>query len=116
VRSVRSVRSVRARRAAGGSAGAAAGRAATQASAPARHRAGVALIALGMLVDVLLIDWVGFVLAGGTLFAVTAYAFGERRVIRSAAGGVAFAAAVYLVFRVALDVPLPIGRLWGGRG
>ena len=79
-----------------------------------KNRVGVALIAFGMLLDVLLIYWVGFILAGATLFAVTAYAFGERRLMRAGLGGVAFAATVYLVFRLALDVPLPIGRVWGG--
>ena len=81
-----------------------------------KNRVGVALIAFGMLLDVLLIYWVGFILAGATRFAVTAYAFGERRLMRAGLGGVAFAATVYLVFRLALDVPLPIGRMWGGVG
>ena len=72
----------------------------------------VALLALGMAADVALIEPLGFVVAGALLFVVAGWAFGERRVLRSALLGLSFTASVFLVFRSALGVPLPVGRLW----
>jgi putative tricarboxylic transport membrane protein len=77
-----------------------------------RHHRAVALVALGMALDVALIDWLGFVVAGAVLFSITAWAFGERRSARSALLGLAFTTVVFLVFRMALGVPLPAGRVW----
>ena len=80
--------------------------------AATRRPRGVALIALGMAADIVLIDAIGFVSAGAVLFGVTAVAFGERRPLRVAVVAVGFAAAVWLTFRFGLDVPLPVGSLW----
>jgi len=79
---------------------------------PARRPEGVAVVALGMVADILLIDAIGFVAAGAILFGATAFAFGERRPARIGVLAVAFAAAVYVTFRFGLDVPLPAGTLW----
>ncbi|MGQ0649159.1 MAG: tripartite tricarboxylate transporter TctB family protein, partial [Gemmatimonadaceae bacterium] len=60
----------------------------------------------------LLASVVGFVAASTVLFACTATAFRAQPVIRVVAIGLAFSAAVFVLFRFGLDVPLETGTLW----
>lgn len=74
---------------------------------------GVGLAIGGLAANAVLIDLVGFVLASALLFASTALAFRERQVRRVALVAAGFSLVVFALFRYALDVPLPVGSLWG---
>lgn len=58
-----------------------------------------------------LLPWLGFVLANALLTAVLARLIGGPP-LRGAIAGGGFAAVLYYLFVFALDVPLPIGRLF----
>ncbi len=73
---------------------------------------GFALVALALLAFALLVDAAGFVIAEGALFAVTASAFGSRRLHVDAAVGLAVAGAAFVVFTYGLGLNLPSGALW----
>jgi putative tricarboxylic transport membrane protein len=79
----------------------------------ARGVSGLALVALGVLLDLALIVRGGFVLASTVLFACTARAFGSRRLLRDVAIGAAFAGLIFAVFRWGLRLRLPAGTWWG---
>lgn len=73
----------------------------------------VALAIAGLALNVLLLQPAGFVVAATLLFGCTATAFGAP-VLRAFGIGLALAAAIYLVFAVALGLALPAGRIWTG--
>ncbi len=58
-----------------------------------------------------LLPWTGFVLATALLTAALAK-LADGPALRAGASGALFAGALYYVFVFALDVPLPIGRLF----
>ena len=72
----------------------------------------VALVAAALILDVVLMPPLGFVAASAVMFTLVATAFGSRRFVRDAALGLAFAAAIYLVFVPGLGLHLPIGSVW----
>ncbi len=74
----------------------------------------LAWIISGIVLNIVLAEWLGFVVGGALLFACTAFAFGEVRRGRVMAVSLAFSAAVFLVFRGVLSVTLPAGTLWTG--
>jgi putative tricarboxylic transport membrane protein len=78
---------------------------------PHANRGALARLAVGLALFVALLDIAGFVAAGTVLFFSTASAFGSRRRMRDALAGIAFSAAVYVLFTYALDVALPSGRI-----
>jgi putative tricarboxylic transport membrane protein len=81
-------------------------------SAPPTSRANVvalATLALALVVEVALIDWIGFVVASTLMFAIAARAFGSRRLARDAIVGLAIAAVIYVAFTRGLGVGLPHG-------
>lgn len=73
-----------------------------------------ALISLGLILHLLLIERAGFVIASMTLFFCTARAMGARHWIVTAAIAFALSLAVYFAFSVGLDLALPVGILLEG--
>jgi putative tricarboxylic transport membrane protein len=73
----------------------------------------IALIAAGILVDVLLVERGGFVVASTALFWMTARAFDPHHPARDALFGVAVSIGAYLLFARMLQLPLPAGILAG---
>jgi putative tricarboxylic transport membrane protein len=73
----------------------------------------IALIAIGIAADVLLMERGGFVIASTALFWVTARAFDPRHPRRDALFAVAISIGAYLLFARALQLPLPAGILAG---
>jgi putative tricarboxylic transport membrane protein len=73
----------------------------------------VLLIAAALILNVFLFQSLGFVLASAVLFTCVSAAFGSRRFVLDIAIGIAFTAAIYLVFAKGLGLQLPTGDLWG---
>lgn len=78
---------------------------------PAQDIPPILWIVAGLALQLLLVTWAGFSIAGGLLFACTAAAFGRRRFWVTVPVGIAFALAVYGVFGPLLDLSLPAGAL-----
>lgn len=73
----------------------------------------IAMIAIGILVDVLLVERGGFVIASTALFWATARAFDPNHPARDAAFALAVSIGAYLLFARLLELPLPAGILAG---
>jgi hypothetical protein len=71
------------------------------------------VVAAAALIDLVLLDSAGFVLASSALFWLTARAFDRAHPVRDAAAGVALSVASYVVFARLLQVSLPSGLLAG---
>jgi len=84
-------------------------------SARLRQIANVALVAVGLVANALLIGPLGFVVASTTMFALTTRAFGSRRLVLDLIIGAAFAGAIFVAFTWGLGISLPAGTLWSGR-
>jgi putative tricarboxylic transport membrane protein len=69
------------------------------------------LIAVGIVLDVLLAERAGFVIASTALFWFVARAFDERHPVRDAICAVAISTGAYLLFDRVLDLQLPSGVL-----
>jgi len=82
-----------------------------QADAPAFTLVPFAWISLGLILDILLIEPAGFVLASAALFVCTAYGFGARNWLFTVAIGIALSFLTYVGFSYGLDVGLPRGLL-----
>lgn len=67
--------------------------------------------ALAFLVMILTLEWLGWVIAGSLMYATVAHAFGERRILRSLALGLALTVATWLLFDRLLDLALPVGTV-----
>jgi hypothetical protein len=81
-------------------------------AAPADRRlVSLALIAIGIVLHVVLLERVGFVGAAAVLFWFTARAFDGRHPLRDAAFAIALAAGSYLLFARVLQLQLPAGIL-----
>jgi putative tricarboxylic transport membrane protein len=81
----------------------------------------VALVAAGLVAQLLLVERVGWIPAAGLLFAATAFAFASRRPGRDLLIGLVLGALAFLLFGYGLDLGLPIGSafetlLEGGDG
>jgi putative tricarboxylic transport membrane protein len=74
---------------------------------------GVALVGAAAVLDLLLLDRGGFVIASTALFWVTARAFGTAHPVRDAVFAVAMAVSAYVVFARLLQLSLPAGVLAG---
>jgi putative tricarboxylic transport membrane protein len=75
------------------------------------NRAALGTLALALLLDVALVEWIGFVVASALMFAIAARAFGSRRPAHDAIVGVALALGIYVAFTRGLGVALPRGVL-----
>lgn len=84
---------------------------ASMSSMPLRN---VLLVAAALALDVMLFAPLGFIAASAILFTCVSAAFGSRRFVLDAAIGIAFAAAIYVVFVHGLGLHLPAGELWEG--
>jgi putative tricarboxylic transport membrane protein len=82
--------------------------------AAARHKwRALALIGIAAVVDLLLVERAGFLIASAILFWLVARAFDERHPLRDAACALAVATAAYFLFANVLELPLPAGVLAG---
>lgn len=75
--------------------------------------AAILLIAAGILIELTLLEYLGFVIASTFLFWLTARAFESRSPLRDAGFAVAMSVATYLLFARLLDLSLPTGILAG---
>jgi putative tricarboxylic transport membrane protein len=71
----------------------------------------VAILAAALVIDIVLIERLGFVLSSTLLFWGVAFGFGSRHYLRDALSGLALALAAYLTFTRLLDLNLPAGLL-----
>jgi putative tricarboxylic transport membrane protein len=71
----------------------------------------VGLISAGIVAQMLLLEWVGWIPATTLLFATVARAFGSRRLLVDVAIGVALTALAFVVFNWGLGLSLPAGSL-----
>ena len=71
----------------------------------------LALIGLGLLLGVVLMERIGFIVASALQFWLVARAFHSRRPARDAAVAALLAASVYAVFSYGLGLSLPTGIL-----
>jgi putative tricarboxylic transport membrane protein len=73
----------------------------------------MALVVGGLVLQSLIIEYIGFVLAAAITFVLTAAGFGDRHWLRNAAIGLVLAAASYVGFTRGLGLSLPAGMLEG---
>lgn len=69
----------------------------------------VAIVAGGLIVQLLLVEWLGWIPAAALLFTAVAFAFASRRPGRDLLIGLALAALTFLLFSYGLDLGLPLG-------
>lgn len=81
--------------------------------APPSNWRALALLAAGLLANLALIDWLGFVIAATVQFALVCAAFSSRRLLRDLVIGLAVALGAYLFFSRALGVNIGAGILEG---
>jgi putative tricarboxylic transport membrane protein len=84
-----------------------------QSDAPAFTIVPFAWISVGLILDFLLMESAGFVVASAALFVCTAYGFGARNWLLTTAIAVVLSFLTYVGFSYALDVGLPPGLLEG---
>lgn len=70
-------------------------------------------IGAGLVAYMLLIERAGFVLASATLFVITAFSMGSRKIVRDIVLAIVIAVAAYTAFSEGLGVRLPQGVLDG---
>jgi len=80
--------------------------------APADWRT-VGLLAAAFALNALLIEPLGWVISGALLFALSAYALGNRHHIRGLAIGIVLSLVTFYAFAIGLGVNLPAGILQG---
>ena len=73
----------------------------------------VGILAGAFVVNALLIERLGWVISGALLFAMSAYALGNRHHVRGLAIGVAMSLSTFYAFAIGLGVSLPAGILQG---
>jgi putative tricarboxylic transport membrane protein len=66
-----------------------------------------AWVSAGLIANALLIDYVGFTLAGTVLFVLAARGFGNRQYLKNIGLGIALSLPVFLLFTKVLAVSLP---------
>lgn len=69
------------------------------------------LISAGIVVQMAVIGWAGFILAGIALFVLVARGFGSTRLVRDVVIAAVLVTAAYLVFTQLLALSLPAGWL-----
>ena len=73
--------------------------------------AAVGLICVGLVLQILLIERLGWIIATTLLFTIVARAFGSRRLVIDLAIGLALAVLSYAVFNWGLGLSLPYGEV-----
>ncbi len=76
--------------------------------------AAVALVAAGLLAQLLLVEPIGWIPAAALLFAAAALAFRGRRPLRDLLIGLGLGALTFLAFGYGLDLGLPVGSVVEG--
>ena len=71
------------------------------------------VISIGLVAQMLLLEWAGFVIASAVLYFCVAFGFGSRRYLRDGVIAVLLAVVVYVGFTRGLDLQLPAGLLQG---
>jgi putative tricarboxylic transport membrane protein len=69
----------------------------------------VALVSVGLLLQLFLVERLGWIIATTLLFVATTLAFAERRVWLSLATGVVLTGLTYWIFNYGLGLTLPVG-------
>jgi putative tricarboxylic transport membrane protein len=77
-------------------------------------RRALAWLGIGLVLNVALIDLLGFVIASSILFVCTARAFGSRHLVRDALIALALTIVVYLGFDRLLGISVGAGALFEG--
>jgi putative tricarboxylic transport membrane protein len=72
----------------------------------------VVLVAVGLIVQMLLLETLGWIPASTILFMVVARAFGSRKIVKDALLGLALTAASFGLFNYGLDLNLPVGTVF----
>lgn len=86
---------------------------ASEAPVSSAARTGTAWVIGGLLAQMLLIGWIGFVLAGTLLLVCVARGHGSRRPLRDAAVGLALTLPIWWLFSRLLGIGLPLLPLAG---
>jgi putative tricarboxylic transport membrane protein len=73
----------------------------------------VGLLAAVLVVNIVLIDWLGWAITGALLFAGCAGVLGSRTHVRDLAVGAALSVGTWYGFYVGLGIPIPAGILDG---
>ncbi|WP_082589555.1 tripartite tricarboxylate transporter TctB family protein [Nostocoides sp. Soil756] len=73
----------------------------------------VSILAGAFVLNALLIEPLGWVISGALLFALSAFALGNRHHVRGLAVGIAMSLATFYAFAIGLGVNLPAGILQG---
>jgi putative tricarboxylic transport membrane protein len=71
----------------------------------------VGLVSAGLVLQMLILEWVGWIVAAVLLFMLTARAFGSRRLLLDLAIGLGLGVLTFAVFSYGLDLSLPAGEL-----
>ncbi len=71
------------------------------------------MLAGAFLLNALLIERLGWVISGALLFALSAFALGNRHHVRGLAIGIALSLITFYAFAIGLGVNLPAGILDG---
>jgi putative tricarboxylic transport membrane protein len=71
----------------------------------------LALVSAGLIVQMLLLEMVGWIPATTILFAAVARAFGSRRLLLDAVIGLVLASLAFVVFNYGLGLDLPVGTV-----
>jgi putative tricarboxylic transport membrane protein len=73
----------------------------------------VSLLLVAFVVNIVLIDWLGWVISGSLLFWGSAFALGNRHHVRNLVIAVVLSLATFYAFAIGLGVNLPAGVLQG---
>jgi len=71
----------------------------------------VALVSAGLIAEMLLMEWAGWIFAATILFILTARAFMSRKLVIDAVIGLALATLTFVIFSYGLELSLPGGKL-----
>ena len=71
----------------------------------------VGLVSAGLVLQMLVLDWIGWILSAAVLFMLTARAFMSRRLVIDLALGLGLGVLTFVVFSYGLDLSLPVGEL-----
>lgn len=72
----------------------------------------VTLVSAGLIIQMLLLEALGWIPASTILFMVVARAFGSRRLVKDAVLGVALTSLSFGLFNYGLDLNLPVGSVF----
>ena len=79
-----------------------------------RNLASAALLVIGVLAYILVVNLLGFLLASAALMMFLMRVAGERRWLVTVVTSAVTSGALYWLFWVQMRVPIPWGKLWGG--